>query len=293
MFAMRKADLKLFTPDAASVCRIEDGSTNSYLKNDREVEEFLKGVEPKYNSAISKLRNGDIDRECIYVVAGFVANLIVCTPAGMRIGVNPITKVTEEMGRRMDAAGLLPKAPDSIGGKSLTEMLDSGEVNLDVNPRYPQAFSIASIRQHAVAFGNFAWEILINPFGDSPFFTSDYPVAIEQPVGVHVINRIVPLAPDLAVKICPDRSIDPATADPSFSKFRYKRRVLEHVEVEEINRLIVRCAESTVFFREQHRWVRKFVKDNAAYRIEPVSYKIPFGNGGTMLVSTQEIREIL
>jgi hypothetical protein len=291
MYAIRKADLKQFTPDAASVCRIEDGSTNSYLKNDRAIEDFLKEIEPNYNSAVAKLRSGEIDHECIYAIAGFVANLIVCTPGGMRIGVNPIKKVTEEMGRRMDAAGLLPKAPDSIGGESLTEMLNTGEAILNVDPRFPQAFSIAAIRQHAVTFGNFGWEILINPFKNSPFFTSDYPVAIEKPEGIQVINRIVPLAPDLVVKICPDRAIEPAIADPEFSNFKYVRRVLDHHEVEELNRLIVRSAETTVFFKEQYKWVRKFVKDNAAYRIEPVSYQIPFGKGGTILVSTQEIRE--
>ena len=106
-----------------------------------------------------------------------------------------------------------------------------------------------------------------------------------------IINRIVPLAPDLAVKICPDVSIDPASADPFFSGFRYRRRVLEQPEVEDLNRLIVRSAETTVFFRDRRKWVRKFVRDNAGYRIEPISYQIPFGNGGMVLVSTQDICE--
>src|ERR1700685_3402274 len=55
MYAMRKSDLKSFQPNSKSVCRIEDGSTNAYLKEDRAVEEFLKTIEPKYNEALSKL----------------------------------------------------------------------------------------------------------------------------------------------------------------------------------------------------------------------------------------------
>jgi hypothetical protein len=38
MYAMRKHDLKSFTPNSQSVCRIEDGSTNAFLKNDRMIE---------------------------------------------------------------------------------------------------------------------------------------------------------------------------------------------------------------------------------------------------------------
>lgn len=71
MYAMRKSDLKLFTPDAKSVCGIEEGSTNSYLREDRFVEEFLKRIEPRYNIALGKLVADKIDSECIFVIAGF------------------------------------------------------------------------------------------------------------------------------------------------------------------------------------------------------------------------------
>lgn len=38
LYAIRKSDLKPFTPTAQSICRIEDGSTNSYLREERAVE---------------------------------------------------------------------------------------------------------------------------------------------------------------------------------------------------------------------------------------------------------------
>jgi hypothetical protein len=55
MYATKKSDLKSFCCDSKSVCRIEDNSTNAYLANDREVEDFLIGVEPKYNASVAKL----------------------------------------------------------------------------------------------------------------------------------------------------------------------------------------------------------------------------------------------
>ena len=46
MYATRKADLKAFTPNSESVCRVMNGSTNAYLLKDRVIEDFLKTIEP-------------------------------------------------------------------------------------------------------------------------------------------------------------------------------------------------------------------------------------------------------
>lgn len=65
MYAIRKSDLKSFPTNSDSVCRIESGSTNLYLQDVRAIEGFLKGIEPKYNTAIRKLAENQIDAECI------------------------------------------------------------------------------------------------------------------------------------------------------------------------------------------------------------------------------------
>jgi hypothetical protein len=61
-YAMRKSSLKTFTPRSEDVCRIEEGNTNKYLTEERAIEDFLRTVEPKYNSALAKLRNGQPDK---------------------------------------------------------------------------------------------------------------------------------------------------------------------------------------------------------------------------------------
>jgi len=76
MYAIRKSDLKSIRTKSQDVCRIEDGSTNAYLKEDRAIEEFLKGVEPRYNASLVKLRQNKIDQECVYCIAGFVAYVV-------------------------------------------------------------------------------------------------------------------------------------------------------------------------------------------------------------------------
>jgi hypothetical protein len=48
MYAIRKSDLKRFPTKSRDVCRVEEGSTNAYLTQNRAIEEFLKEVEPRY-----------------------------------------------------------------------------------------------------------------------------------------------------------------------------------------------------------------------------------------------------
>ena len=123
MYAMRKRDLKSFTPNSQSVCRIEDGSTNAFLKDDRMIEEFLKKIEPNYNSALAKLTENRIDSECIFTIAGFAAYVFACSPTAVRIFTTPIEDMATNCVAAAEKSGILPTLPDELGGYSLTKLL--------------------------------------------------------------------------------------------------------------------------------------------------------------------------
>lgn len=284
MFALRKADMKAFTPDAQSVCRIEEGSTNRYLLEPRAVEEFLKDIEPRYNEAVTNVIEVDIRPQTVYVLAGFIAYVLSCSPAGIRIHSGPLKGVVEETGRMLDSKGEISVPPPTLGASSLTELFASGKVRVEIDPKYPQAIGIASILQRTNTFGNFVWEILVNET-DSPFFTSDFPIAIEPTTDLRIINRIVPLTPRLAVRLHPDISLDTNAADFSFKGFRRKIRRASREEVVRINALLVRCAESTVFFSRNDDWVERFVRKNSYFRIESRTQRIPYQRGSLLFSS--------
>lgn len=290
MYAIRKSDLKQFTPNSDAVCRIENGNTNPFLQEERIIEEFLKGIEPRYNRSVEKLRTDDIDTECIYTIAGFVSYILACSPTGMRLHSSPLKSTVEETTRILDAKDGFPAPPPELGGKTLSDLIAEGTVRVEIDPKYPQAIGIASILSHTSIFGNFKWDVLINPFDDSPFFTSDYPVTIEETSDLRILNKIIPLAPDIAIRIYTNHSFDQEGADFTFSGFRRRIRKVDRSEVMKINRLIVRCAETTVFFRDNHRWVPDFVRKNAQFRINSVTRKIPHGKGIVFWFS-QEISE--
>jgi Protein of unknown function (DUF4238) len=280
LHAIRKSDLKQFSPRPADVCRIKDGSSNAYLKSERIIEEFLRDIEPRYNASVSKLRQDKIDREAICALAGFAAYVSCCAPAAMRIHAVPLKSTLESTAFILDSRGAFPKAPEELGGKSISELLADGSVHFTVDEKYPQALGISAIIQLLSILGNSQWEILHSAETTSPFFTSDFPVAIEARGNSGIVNRIVPLTPELAVRIMPDVELSRAKPDLSFPAFCYRQRKVGHADVSALNRLIVRCAEDTVFYRDNHKWIGAFIAKNRAYRIETVITRLPYGSEG-------------
>lgn len=288
MFALRKSDLKAFTPNSKSVCRIENGSTNAYLRDDRAVEDFLQTIEPRYNAVVGRLLEGKVDDECIEIVAGFAAYISICTPAAIRANVAPLKAMVENEIVAADKMGLLPPPPTSIDAKNLSELIEKGLAAVNVDAKFPQAIGIAAIKKRAAMFGNCAWELLRNPFDDSPFVTSDNPVAIEETSDPRVIDKVLPLSPRLAVRIHPDVRLRGREPDPAFGGFRHRITTLRKQEVLGLNTLLVRCAEDCVFFRDDRAWVHAIVKKNRDFRLEVVTEKIKT-DGGIATFSRQAI----
>lgn len=284
LHAIRKSDLKKFTPGTKSVCAIADGNTNPFLQPARAIEEFLAGIEPKFDWAVEKFVQGEMHREAIYVIAGLISSIMVCSPGGARLNSRPVARIIEEMARRLDKGGKLPAPPASMGGASFTQLLEEGKIHLNVNPKHPQAVGILAILEQIAAYGNFGWEFLLNMHADSPFFTSDYPVAIEHQADM-VINRVFPLTPSIAVRIYPDRNVNVDDPEFQFRHFRFKVTKLPRSRVRYINTLLVRCAEETVFFRDDAPWIPAFVEKHAEFRIKPVTDRIQDGKA-TLMINT-------
>jgi hypothetical protein len=289
MYCIRKSDGKSFTPNSGSVCRIEEGSTNSYLMEDRAVEEFLKGVEPKYNASVAKLEAGEFDAETIYVIAGFAAYIQTCSPTAMRLHSAPLKSMLESTARALDARGAFPQPPASLGANSLTELLQRGELKFTVDPKYPQAIGITNILRMVKMLGNSAWEVLRNPFEDSYFFSSDYPSGIEESGNPMVINHITPLSPSVALRIFPDPSLRHEQLDLAFGRLRGRVRTIDRAEVRNLNRLIVQCAEDLVFFRDDKPWVKSFVTRYAHYQVGTQTRELETPDGA-VLISQQLIQ---
>ena len=286
MYCFRKSDGLTFPCDARDVCRIPDGSTNSYLAEPRLIEDFLKLIEPKYNWACDLLVGGKIDPDGIFVIAGFAAFVAACSPTAMRMAVEPLKANVLITAELMDRMGQMPLTPPELGGRSISELIADSTVILDVDQKYPQAVGISNVFNTALAYGNFHWDILVNKHADAPFFTSDFPVAVERSSDPRLVNRVVPLTPALAIRIRPRLELDHKKLEPTFEHFSYTRRKLSRTEVVALNRTIVRSAEDLVFYPASPPWVPGFVGKNAKFRVETVTTSFPDGTGVLSLTQT-------
>lgn len=80
-----------------------------------------------------------------------------------------------------------------------------------------------------------------------------------------MLNRIVPLAPHIVIRINPGKS---RGGDFSFKSFSFQQKKITRREAMAINRLLVRSAEDTVFYRDKQDWVASFIEKNRNYRME-------------------------
>lgn len=267
-----------------------DGSTNAFLPEPRVVEEFLKSVEPRYNAACAALRSGTLSNDHVYVIAGFVAYVVACSRASMRLGAAAMNARMKVEMVLAGEAGLLPELPPDLPpplrDMTIAQLLEDGHLVCETDPKYPQAVGIAGIRDLLDAYGNFGWDILLNDHADSPFFTSDHPVAVEATPDPMVVNRIVPLTPRLAIRILPRRDLSGRKLPATFDHFRYRRRTISRQEAMAVNRLIVRSAEDIVLYPLNRAWVGAFVGKNADFRLEAEATNLRYDDGFTSIART-------
>src|SRR5260370_26104955 len=162
MHGVRKPDGHVFQCSWKDVCRVQDGSTNEYLLNDRAIEELLKTVEPNYNAAIAELRTGKPSRDTVYVIAGFAAYVTSCSPAAMRLHSGPLRSTVEATGKILAASGEIPRAPEALGGKTVTELVESGDIKETTAEKVPQDRGTPSIRQRVNSRASSACESIVH-----------------------------------------------------------------------------------------------------------------------------------
>lgn len=284
LHAIRKRDGFRFSPRTQDVCRVEDGSSNPYLDQARAIEEFLKAIEPRYNEAVEAARRGASDSSHVEVLAGFTAYVASCSPAAMRVNAEPLRASVEAVAAIVEASGQLPPAPASLGGKTLTELVRDGTIDIKIDAKFPQAIGISRILDLSGWLESCDWEFLHSSSSAKAFPTSDFPVAIERPDPGRPMVRVVPLAPDLAVRIVPCRTTMARAREGYGMGKRWHRSAGGH-EVVELSRTIVRSAEELVFFSDDLPWMGPFVEANRDYRVTATTTSAPTGHGSALMMA--------
>lgn len=291
MYAFRKSDGSCFTPNSSSVCGINDGSTNKFLNEERIIEDFLETIEPHYDCAVDDLLRENISTATIYVLAGFVSYVLTCSPTGGRLLQKPLEKIVKNTANFLEKHGNMPPLPKIFGDKSIKELFEEDVIQVKVDSKYPQAICTKQIFSHLAIFGNCKWDILINNNVEDPFFTTDFPIGFELTKDPVIQNKIVPLRPNVAIKIIPSRDINTKNPDPNFSNFGFIVKEIRRKEVVDINRLLVKCADRMIFSRDKRSWTESFIKKYSDYHMDTTINEIPAGKGNYILFSSKPIKK--
>jgi hypothetical protein len=210
LHAYRKTDGKEFPCRPKDVCHEWDGDLNRLLRHPELLGDFRKMVEPWWNPSVEAVLGGKMTPHDKFVIAGYMANLMTCTPAWRRVGA---TLVQQETTSRLSFAKRMKL---KHGGQpdlevEAVEALEKGEIVLDPDPDYLKGLATINLVQYAWAIYNYDWIVLRNDSAE-PFITSDNPVSLSYSGSPRdPMRRILPITPRMAVVV----RFDPQAVQPA------------------------------------------------------------------------------
>ncbi len=278
IFVVRKSDQSTFGAHPKDLCRGDEHNTNKHLLHQRAIEVVLKEIEPHYRQAVNNFRCGKIAANDVFVISGLITSISICSPKGRSLQSGTLRASVEGLIRAGDANGEFPPPPKSLGAASLSEVIENGTIELDIDPRFPQAVGTTNFRELATRFGNAHWEILKTDAKVAPFISSDFPTGFELSPDPRVQNRIFPLAPDIAVRI--NLNIhERGNTELRFDKFSFAYKKINKDTVRAFNRSVVWCADKLIFCSTNEEWVVRFVRNHRNRKLDTLVDRIPTDEG--------------
>ena len=283
LLAARKSDLSVFTPRPRDVCRVEDGSTNQYLTDNRAVEKFLLEIEPAYDACLARVAAGELDWNARQVFSGFLAYIQTYTPAAVRM-FDPMPRaIIERVAKSLEDSGDLepisiPELPD-WHGKTMSQLSKEGKVKLNIDLKMPQAMATTQLLKIRYSLASSDITVL-RPSGRGRFLTSDFPSVILTHYQNKYAQRLLPISPKLGLVF------------HTHTSFEQREKVTNRFvnigdrQTQAINDKIIKAAENLVFSTHKYPWLLDKVKQFRKYRVESVVETV-----GPLIISQQRAVE--
>jgi hypothetical protein len=250
LHAYRKSDGLSFSCRTDDICREWDGDlVRDFLEDEALIGGFRKIFEPAWDRAIVHLLSENDDPTAKLAIAGYWANLMVCTPAWTRVSMKTREHDTMRTVRAHDVLTTQAGKPDPKLKAMLAEF-DAGNYRIEAVRDAARATNATHLSCHAWSLYNADWIVIQND-SETDFITSDNPVAFDDPGpwrgGEGGLPRFLTLTP----RLCLYGLMDPRSRrdEPDFTRpprGSIRRGSVPHHGVEHINRAVARCAENLV-----------------------------------------------
>lgn len=270
----RKGGKPSFAAHPYDLFRIEDGNTNNFLDDPRELEKLAEFSEPAFEPALANLRDGIFNERTRLVIANLMTYFILASPTQMELMRPGFSKLILKFAKEVDKQGNIspfPNIPDHrFSGKSLSDLIEAGEIKADVDMRAPQALSVNRAENLIRVFYNSDWRI-VKSAPNNPFLTSDFPVTFIIKERDTNRPRFFPLAPDIGIVVYSRRLDDDGTG------FSYNpvEQLGKHWTAN-LNREVVRGANDLVVSNAKYPWLKDFVRRYSKYRLVVNDYGVDF-----------------
>jgi hypothetical protein len=270
--AYRKSDGLSFPCRPKDICHEWDGDlVHDFLKDEALIRGFRKIFEPAWDRAIIGLVDGVEDPTVKLAIAGYWANLMVCTPAWTRVGMKTQEHDTMRTVRAHDVLMTQAGKPDPKLKAMLAEF-DAGHYRIEAKRDAIRAMNATHLLRYAWHLYNAHWTIIRND-SETDFITSDNPVAFDDPGPWRGGERGLPRYLVLTPRFCLYGLMDAHAVhdEPDFARpprGSIHRGSIPLHGVERVNRAIARCAEELVISSSKTDAVQALVAECARFQVD-------------------------
>jgi hypothetical protein len=284
LHAYRKADGEDFPCRPADICREANGDTiPNFLSDPAYLGAFRGTFEPVWNHAVAALEARAMAADVKFHIAGYWANLLVCTPTWRRVGVETSNQSVQHT---VTAHSLLSARIGKADAKldAAIKALERGEIRIETEADWVRAHAAKSVLRYAWCLYNADWNVLEND-ATQGFITSDNPAGFIDPgnrwsTGGPFV-RFLSVTPRTCI-VCDMTSVATATrdAEPDFTVMpmgTVRGRAVDRQSVDRINTHTAMCAEDLLLCGEPAASVQRLASEFAEHRVVSQAITIPLG----------------
>jgi uncharacterized protein DUF4238 len=177
LHAYRKSDGKYFPTRPVDICHEPDGDIiPDFLSEPAYLGAFRGAFEPMWNHVVAALKSRACTQDVKFHIAGYWANLLVCTPTWRRIGVELFNRSIRHSVTAHAQLSARHGQPDEMLDRAVSG-LEEGRIIIQTDADYIRAHGAANVMKYAWALYNAEWLIVENDT-DVEFVTSDNPAAL-------------------------------------------------------------------------------------------------------------------
>lgn len=281
LHAFRKADGKSFPCAPKDICHELDGDVIPHLLTDeRYLGKFRATFEKEWNVAVAAVEAKTPSDSDKLHIAGYWANLMICTPTFKRVGTDLLNKTLELNLRSKNILAAENGQPDDLLNQGVAAM-DRGEMKISVDPEEIRAFAAVNAMRNAWLIYNADWQVFENNTG-TDFITSDNPASYgDSKWGQRDHFQILPITPKLCLSCDLTKKPELRDITPDFTKAPQGKIEIVAVTLEAVQRInttLAKSAEILVLSGSDNEYVKYLAAKNSKFRVENESTMVRHGN---------------